>query len=191
MTTSIILCGVGGQGILLAARIIAGAAEYSGFDVCSNELHGMAQRGGSVLAQIRFGEKVYSPLVLEGTADALLSLEVSEAVRYAHYLKPGGLAAVSTRRVVPVTVTAGMASYPAEIEDTLRRLFANLHLADAEGIAQKLGNPRLSNTLLTGVLSNGLPHIGQEAWHNAIRTSVKPATVEQNIQAFEYGRNLQ
>ena len=120
MITNILLTGVGGQGILLAARIIASAARSAGFDVTTNEIHGMAQRGGSVTAQIRFGEEVLSPLILEGTADALGALEPIEALRYSHYLKPEGAAVVASRPIIPVTVSSGQAVYPADVEERLR-----------------------------------------------------------------------
>lgn len=119
MIKNIILVGVGGQGILLAARIIASAAGHAGYDVTTNEIHGMAQRGGSVTAQIRYGEVVHSPLILEGTADVLGALEQVEALRYAAWLKPGALAAVSAESIIPVTVSSGRASYPGDVETRL------------------------------------------------------------------------
>ena len=128
-TTSIVLVGVGGQGILLAAQIIARAALISGSDVKTNEVHGMAQRGGSVVAQVRYGQHVYSPLVPEGTAQVLASLERIEALRFAGYLAPGGggLAVVSSQAIIPVTVSSGQAEYPEDAEDQLKAAFAGLH----------------------------------------------------------------
>ena len=117
---NIVLAGVGGQGILLASEIVARAAMVAGFDVKTNEVHGMAQRGGSVVAQIRYGKEVNSPLVASGSAQVLGSLERIEALRYADYLAPGGLAVVSNQMVVPVSVSSGSASYPGDAEARLR-----------------------------------------------------------------------
>ncbi len=190
MITSILLSGVGGQGILLAEKIIASAAELAGYDVCANEVHGMAQRGGSVVAQIRYGHGVCSPLILEGTADALFSLEISESVRNAHYLKKNGFAAVSTQRIVPITVTTGIATYPDDIEDRVRKVFPYLKLVDCVGISKEMGDVRLANTLLLGVLSQSLPDISESIWLNAVEMCVKPAFVESNQKTFMKGRGL-
>ena len=190
MIKNIILVGVGGQGILLAARIIASAAGHAGYDVTTNEIHGMAQRGGSVTAQIRYGEVVHSPLILEGTADVLGALEQVEALRYAAWLKPGALAAVSAESIIPVTVSSGRASYPGDVETRLRECFSNLKYLDCAGIAaQKFGNPRAANTILLGALANGLD-LPEPAWRAAIDECVKPQFRELNRQAFEYGRTL-
>ena len=120
--TNVVLVGVGGQGILLASAIVATAALDSGYDVKTNEIHGMAQRGGSVLAQVRYGEKVYSPLVPKGTATVLASLEKTEAIRYVDYLAPDGLAVISDQVIVPVTVSSGAATYPELDEEGLRKI---------------------------------------------------------------------
>lgn len=189
MNCNILLCGVGGQGILLAAKIIGAAAERAGLEVCSNEIHGMAQRGGSVRAQVKFGERVHSPLILEGTADVLASMERIEALRWAHFLKPGGLAVVSSLSIVPVTVTCGKAEYPADVDGRLERVFPRLKRCDCVAKAVELGDPRLANTILVGMLSTGLP-LETEHWHAAIEGSVKPAFREANLAAFEFGRGL-
>lgn len=191
MVTSILLAGVGGQGILLVAKIMAKAAELAGLDVCSNEIHGMAQRGGSVIAQIRFGKEVCSPLILEGTADAILALEGAEALRCAHFLKPGGFAAVSRLRILPVTVTAGSSVYPDEIEmeKRLRRVFPDLAYVDCVKQARELGDIRLANTLLAGVLAARLD-LPAEVWRGALETCIsKPAMRAINIRAFELGKD--
>ncbi len=190
MIKNIILVGVGGQGILLAARIVAAAAVRAGFDVTTNEIHGMAQRGGSVTAQIRYGEEVYSPLILEGTADVLGALEAVEALRYASSLRPGALAVVSRQAIIPVTVSSGQAKYPEDIGDRLQVTFQRLKYLDCTGLAEeKFGNGRVANLILLGALSNGLDLPG-EAWHGAIGECVKPCFVELNRNAFEYGRTL-
>ncbi len=188
MNQNILLCGVGGQGILLAAKIIALAAEKAGFEVTTNEVHGMAQRGGSVTAQLRYGDAVYSPLILERQADVLASMEMIEALRYAHFLKPGGLAAVSTQKIIPVTVSSGKMQYPADAEARLREVFPRLELCDCLDAAIKMGNAKLANTILLGTLSAGLAGIDLPLWESAISECVKPAFVEANLAAFRFGR---
>jgi indolepyruvate ferredoxin oxidoreductase beta subunit len=186
--TSVVLAGVGGQGILLASDIFAQAAMIAGHDVKTNEVHGMAQRGGSVIAQIRFGAKVYSPLVAEGTAQVLASLERIEALRHYRYLAPEGLAVVSSQKIVPVTVSSGEAIYPADIEDRLRRTFPNLIYLGAVEIAASLGNAQMANTVLLGAVAKALS-LPQEAWLEAVRRCVKPKYAELNIEAFTAGMN--
>ncbi|MDR3110866.1 MAG: indolepyruvate oxidoreductase subunit beta [Planctomycetaceae bacterium] len=189
MTTSVILVGVGGQGILLASEIVAQAAVASGFDVKTNEVHGMAQRGGSVVAQVRFGEKVYSPLIPSGTAAVLCALEAAESLRAIDYLAQDGLAVVSSQRIIPVTVSSGAASYPELNADVLKKYFARLVYLDAVSQANALGNTKTSNVILLGALSTAidLPH---ESWLTAIKMSVKPKFVDINLQAFEVGISL-
>ena len=189
MNTSIILAGVGGQGILLAAKIISSAAGAEGFAVASNEIHGMAQRGGSVVAQLRFGENIHSPLILEGTADALFALEHIEALRWAHYLKKGGFAAVNSQIVIPVTVSSGAAEYPSDVERRLNKVFTNMKYCNCVEKAESLGDRRLANTILTGVLANALC-IGDAAWKIALAENIKPALLNKNTEAFELGRSL-
>ncbi len=187
--TGIVLVGVGGQGILLATQIAARAALIAGHDLKTNEVHGMAQRGGSVVAQIRYGVKVYSPLVPEGSARALLSLERIEALRFAGFLAPDGLAVVSSQAIVPVTVSSGQASYPADAEDRLRRRFPRLVYVDAVGGGEKLCDTRVANVVLLGALSAALD-LAQESWSEAIAQCVKPRFLEVNRKAFEEGRKL-
>ncbi|MDR0933287.1 MAG: indolepyruvate oxidoreductase subunit beta [Victivallales bacterium] len=190
MITNILLTGVGGQGILLAARIIASAAQNAGFDVTTNEIHGMAQRGGSVTAQIRYGQEVLSPLILEGTADAFGALEPIEALRYSHYLKPEATAVVASRPIIPITVSSGQAVYPDNLKERLNKTFPKLKFIDFDAIAlEKFKNIKVANTILLGTLSTGLSLPGN-AWSNAIAQCVKSAYVELNENAFEYGRNL-
>ena len=187
-TTSIVLTGVGGQGILLASEIIAKAAGFAGFDVKTNEVHGMAQRGGSVIGQIRYGEQVFSPLVSRGEATVLMSLERIEALRYANYLAPDGLAVVNAQVIVPVTASSGGAIYPENAEELLRRTFQNLIYMDANQIATELGNPKCANVVLLGALSTALTNIADEIWLDAIRQCVKPKFVDLNLQAFAAGK---
>ena len=187
-TVSVVLCGVGGQGILLASEIVAQAARIAGYDVKTNEVHGMAQRGGSVVAQIRYGKQVHSPLVQEGTAAVIGALENIEALRYAQYLAPDGLVVVNSQVMVPVTVSMGVAAYPADAEARLKAKFPNLVYFDAGSIASELGNIRCANVVTLGAVSNALD-LPEDAWKKAIETSVKPQFVELNLKAFEAGRN--
>ncbi len=186
-TTSVVLVGVGGQGILLGSEIVAKAAMHAGFQVKTNEVHGMAQRGGSVIAQIRYGKEVHSPLVAEGTARVLGSFEQIEALRFAHYLAPGGLAVVSSQSIVPVTVSTGSAVYPVDAEDRLNEVFSRLLYLDASKIAIKAGNIRAANVVILGAIATGLD-LPAEAWHEAIISSVAEKYRDLNLKAFEAGR---
>lgn len=185
-TISVLMCGVGGQGILLASAITARAALLAGYDVKTNEVHGMAQRGGSVVACVRFGSRVHSPVIEPGGADALLGLEPVEAIRCHHYLKPTGVAAVSTQRIIPVTVSSGGAAYP-EPELPLQNLFPRLSYLDALGIAQALGNPRTANLVLLGALAGMGSHLPRKIWETAIRQCVPEKHMEINQAAFRKG----
>lgn len=187
---SIVLVGVGGQGILLASEILAQAALIEGHDVKTNEVHGMAQRGGSVMAQIRYGERVKSPLVPKRSAQILGALEKIEALRYADCIAPEGLAVVSSEAIMPVTVSSGAARYPdeGETKSRLSLAFPRLVYLDASGIARDLGEPRSANIVLLGAISNGLD-LPLSAWERAIAISVKERFIETNLRAFEAGRN--
>jgi indolepyruvate ferredoxin oxidoreductase, beta subunit len=187
-TTSVVLAGVGGQGILLASEIVAQAARLAGFDVKTNEVHGMAQRGGSVIAQIKYGQKVYSPLVAKGEAVVLGGLERIEALRYADYLTKDGLVAINSQMMVPVTVSMGYAEYPDNAEELIREKFKNLIYIDAAQIAAQIGSVKAANVVLLGALSKGLD-LPKETWLDAIEFSVKPAFKDLNIMAFEAGLN--
>jgi len=188
-TTSVVMVGVGGQGILLATQIAARAALANGHDVKTNEVHGMAQRGGSVVAQIRFGDRVFSPLVPEGSAQVLASLERIEALRFASYLAPDGLAVVSSQAIIPVTVSSGQAEYPVDAEDRLRAAFKRLVYVDAIGEAEKLCDARVANVVLLGAMSSALD-LPRECWIEAISQCVKPAYREINLRAFDEGAAL-
>ena len=180
----------GGQGILLASAIIAQAALDAGYDVKTYEVHGMAQRGGSVLAQVRYGEKIYSPLVPKGGASVLASLERTEALRYVDYLAPDGLAVVSDQVIVPVTVSSGNSTYPDVDEDALKAFFPKLAYISAVDKAIELGNARAANVVLLGALSTKLTNIADSFWTGAIEKCVKPAFIELNKKAFQIGREL-
>jgi len=185
--TSVVLVGVGGQGILLASEVVARAAMHAGFDVKTNEVHGMAQRGGSVIAQIRYGRRVFSPLVPEGEAVVLGSLERIEALRYTNYLAPGALAVVSSQAIVPVTVSSGQATYPADARERLAAAFPRLLYVEAEDLARQAGTVRAANLVIVGAISRSLD-LPTEAWRTAIEQSVAAKHVAANLKAFELGR---
>jgi indolepyruvate ferredoxin oxidoreductase beta subunit len=188
--TNVLIVGVGGQGALLVSTIIAEAAIRAGFDVKTNEVHGMAQRGGSVLAQVRFGAKVHSPLVWEGTADVIISLEEIEALRYAQFLREGGLAVVSKQHIIPVTVSSGKATYPADADERLARAFPQLALIDALGIAHGAGSAKAANVVALGAAAKELDRLAPEIathWNAAIETCVPAKHLELNRKAFAAG----
>jgi len=183
---SVVLAGVGGQGILLASTVVARAALAAGWTAKTNEVHGMAQRGGSVVAQIRFGAEVFSPLVSAGEADALGALELAEAVRYAHYLRPGGWAVVSTQRIVPVTALSGKAVYPADLESQLPAIFPRAAVLDAPRVALAAGHIKAANMVVVGALARGLP-LPEPAWRQALDQSVPEKFRAVNHAAFDAG----
>lgn len=186
-TTSVLLAGVGGQGVLLVGHIIARAAMLSGLDVKMNEVHGMAQRGGSVLAQVRYGKKVNGPIAWEGQADLLISLERIEALRYVRALSPSGRAICSDEAIIPVTVSSGKAEYPGNARELAAASFASVRFVDAAGIAESLGNRKAANVVLAGAASTGLD-LDETAWLGAIRELVQEKYRELNVKAFEAGR---
>ena len=187
MTTSVVLSGVGGQGILLASEILAQAAVAAGFEVKTNEVHGMAQRGGSVIAQIRYGKEVFSPLVPKGTAKVLGSLERIECLRYVDYLADDGVAIVSNQRIVPVTASTGGTPYPEVDEQVLSTFFPRLVYLQTLEMAAALGNIKTTNVILLGTLSTYLD-LPESAWETAIRRSVKEKFAAINLAAFQKGR---
>lgn len=187
--TNVLLVGVGGQGILRAAQIIARAALAAGHQVKTNEVHGMAQRGGSVVAQIRYGPLVHSPLIAEGTAQVLGALEQIEAIRYAHFAAPGGLAVVSDQSIIPVTVSSGSAKYPEDVKARLERLFGRLVYLEAARVASELGHVQAANTVILGAMSSALD-LPSSAWWEAVNACLPEKHREVNIRAFEAGRAL-
>jgi indolepyruvate ferredoxin oxidoreductase beta subunit len=183
--TNVFICGVGGQGILLSSKILSTLALEEGNDVKKSEVHGMAQRGGSVVSHVRFGEKVHSPLIEEGQADYLLAFEKMEALRWLHFLKPDGVAVVNTLQLLP----SGAESYPEGLEDEIRKRAANVVFLEADKLAAEAGSPRAVNIVLLGVLAGRMSY-GAEKWREVIKASVKPKTLEINLKAFELGRAL-
>lgn len=186
-TTNIVITGVGGQGVIMASYVLSQAAMADGFDVKQSEVHGMSQRGGSVLSHLRFGEKVWSPLVAQGTTDILLSFEPLEALRYINWLRPGGKLVYNTLRVNPSTVSSGLAEYPADIHDQIRQSWDNVVAIDANALALAAGNAKAANMVMLGAVSGGLP-FKDETWENIIAAVVPPKTVEANMRAFRLGR---
>ena len=189
--TNVLLVGVGGQGTILAARILSGVLQEAGYDVKMSEVHGMSQRGGSVVTFVRYGEKVYSPLVEKGTADLILSYEKLEALRWLPYLKPEGTMVVNDLALLPAPVLLGKAEYPYNALDILREKAKKLITLDAAKIAEeKVGNIRTQNVVLLGALANNMD-IPTETWEKVVRESVPPKTVDVNLKAFAAGRQYQ
>lgn len=187
-TTNVIICGVGGQGIILASNVLCQTAALEGLDVKKSEVHGMAQRGGTVITHVRFSPRVFSPLIEEGTADYILAFEKLEALRYRHYCKKGGVVIVNEREIPPMSVLVGAASYPQDIIPAIARR-SRVYPVTAETIARALGNPRTANIVLLGTLARFLP-FKTRAWHSAIGTYVKKRFVDLNIRAFDEGKHL-
>jgi indolepyruvate ferredoxin oxidoreductase beta subunit len=186
----ILIVGVGGQGVLLASEIISEVAMTAGLDVKKSEVHGMSQRGGVVSSHVKIAPKVYSPVIYKGQADILMSFEQAEALRAADWLRKDGLAVVSRTRLVPAIVTSSKDyTYPEDPIGDLQKKVPRTISVDADRIAGELGNPRLVNTILLGILSNDLP-FKKEQWVEAIRKRVKPKFVDINITALEKGREI-
>ncbi|MEN2995002.1 MAG: indolepyruvate oxidoreductase subunit beta [Thermodesulfovibrio sp.] len=185
-TTNIIISGTGGQGIVLASRIIAQAAFKSGFDVKESEIHGMAQRGGSVIGHIRFGQKVYSPNIPSGMADIMVALEKLEALRYLHFLKKDGLVILNNKKIPPAMAEE---NYPEDVEYLIQQKGFLVETIEAEKIAKEIGSTKVENSVILGFLSLFLP-FKEETWHEVIKNSVPSKTIEINIKAFTEGRRL-
>ncbi|TWJ11423.1 indolepyruvate oxidoreductase subunit beta [Geobacter argillaceus] len=154
---NIVIAGVGGQGVLMASKVLAESALKSGMDVKQNEVHGMAQRGGSVISFVRIGDKVSSPVVMPGTADILISFEPLEALRYLHYLKPGGKVVYNRVTINPSTVASGLATYPTDVEEQITGRCKNAHGIEALSIAHEAGNAKAVNMVMVGSVMKGLP----------------------------------
>ena len=188
-TINVALVGVGGQGILLASEVISRAAMLSGLDVKKSEVHGMAQRGGSVISEVRFGPKVYSPLIPQGETDYLISFELLESLRYADLLAADGEALINRQMITPITVSSGQQQPLDDLLGRIDRAFPKRRIIDAMEIAENLGNIRAANIIMTGALA-GLLELDETIWVQAIRELVKPQFVELNIAAFDAGRKL-
>lgn len=187
-TTSIMIVGVGGQGSLLASRVLGNLLVNEGYDVKVSEVHGMSQRGGSVVTYVRFGDKVYSPVVADGEADFIISFEKLEGARYVSRLKEGGKIICNTQQIDPMPVVIGAAEYPADILDSLTAKGLDIDAFDALSLAEQAGSSKAVNIVLMGRLAKYL-EIPYEKWIDAIAKSVKPQFVEINKKAFDLGWN--
>lgn len=180
------LVGVGGQGILLTSDVLALAAMHAGFDAKKSEIHGMSQRGGSVISQVRFGAKVHSPIIPDGQSDVLVAFERTEALRYAHLAKPGAKILVNDMERIPVTVSSGL---QPPVKDAEKRLAAypGLMLLQANPLAIQAGNLRAANVVVMGALSTLVP-FAEEHWQAALRERIPAKLLDVNLRAFALGR---
>lgn len=185
---SILLAGVGGQGIVRASDIVSMALMASGFDVKKSEVHGMAQRGGCVTSHVRYGEKVYSPISKKGDIDILLSFEKMETLRYLDYMKPNGAIIINDEEVYPPSVNLGLNSYPDDVVVTVSRYFKDIRVIKASEIAAKVGNFRTANSVMIGALSRHL-EIGIVLWERIYNKTFPEKLIKDNIEAFHLGRN--
>ena len=183
------IVGVGGQGSLLASRIIGNVLLSQGFDVKVSEVHGMSQRGGSVVTYVKYGDKVYSPVIEKGEADIIMSFELLEAARWLSYLKKGGHLITSTQQLDPMPVITGAAKYPEDITNKLSALGADVISADALSLAQQAGNAKASNVVLIGLIASKMD-FSDDVWTAAIKQCVPEKFLELNLKAFELGKNI-
>ena len=186
--TNVLIVGVGGQGVLLASEVLSETAILAGMDVKKSEVHGMSQRGGVVSSHVKLAPRVYSPTIGHGQADVIMAFEQAEGLRAIDWMKKDGVAIVSTTTIIPaiVTSTKGI-SYPEDAIAQMKTMAAHVIGVEADKIAGELGNPRLVNTILIGVLSNYLP-FDKDLWLDTIKARVKPKFVDINLQAFDRGR---
>ncbi len=184
--TNITLVGVGGQGTLLASEVISRAAMLSGRDVKKSEVHGMAQRGGSVVSQVRIGDKVHSPLIAEGEIDYLVSFELLESLRYADSVADSGMALINRQIIVPVTVSSGQQPWVDDIYERIERAYPQHKIIDAMDIARELGNIRTANIVLTGALAR-LLNLDQGVWEQAVAELVPARHKDINLRALAAG----
>lgn len=186
-TKNIMIVGVGGQGSLLASKLLGKLLLTKGYDIKVSEVHGMSQRGGSVVTYVRFGDKVYSPIIDKGEADYIVSFELLEAARYVEYLKPDGKIITSTQKINPMPVITGVAEYPSNLEKKIEDIGINIVAIDALSLAEKAGSAKAVNIVLMGVLSSHFDFTDEE-WNSAIEESVPTKFLELNKKAFSLGR---
>jgi indolepyruvate ferredoxin oxidoreductase, beta subunit len=187
--TNILLVGVGGQGILLASEILSETFMLAGYDVKKSEIHGMSQRGGSVVSHVRYGKEVFSPLVPEGEGDILFGFELMETYRSLPLLKKGGAVVVNDLEISPPSVLMGQETYPQGLAEKIRELFPDFLLVDGQRIAKEAGNLRAANTVLLGAVSRRLD-ISEMYWMQALEKMVPSKALEVNRKAFQLGREL-
>lgn len=185
-TKSIMIVGVGGQGTLLASRLLGAALLSENYDVKVSEVHGMSQRGGSVVTYVKYGEEVFSPIVREGQADFILAFEQLEAARWLPFLKKGGTMIVNSQKIDPMPVVIGNAQYPDGVLDAIRATGADLVEADALTLAVEAGSPKAVNVVLIGVMAARMD-LPYEVWEKAIRETVPEKFLEMNLKAFKLG----
>lgn len=184
---NVLMAGVGGQGIILASEVLSKAAAAAGLDVKKSDVHGMAQRGGSVTSHVRFGEKVYSPLIPDGEADILMASEALEGLRMLPFLKAGGRVAVNTQRIFPPTVARGEQPYPEGIVETIRQKDPKAIAIDCLSIAKEAGNAKTATVVLLGALST-IIDFPEQAWLDLLVAEVPKKAVDVNLKAFKLGR---
>ncbi len=185
-TVSLMIVGVGGQGALLASKLLGKLLLDEGYDVKISEVHGMSQRGGSVVTYVRFGDKVYSPIVDKGEADYIVSFEKLEAARYADHLKKGGHIVTNTQQIDPMPVIIGACEYPEDILDELRDKGVDVDAIDALSLAESAGSAKAVNIVLMGRLARRFD-IPYEHWIDALKATVAPKFIEMNLKAFDAG----
>lgn len=186
---NILISAVGGQGALLASRILGRLAQNIGLDVKVSEVHGMSQRGGSVVTYVKFGEKIYSPTVEKGTADVILAFEMLEGARYVDWLRKGGTLIVSTQKIDPMPVITGAVQYPEKLIAELSDMPIKLFNVDAVDLASKAGSVRATNVVLLGILAK-ISNIAKEEWQRAIKESVPEKLIDINLKAFKLGYEI-
>lgn len=187
MTKKIMIVGVGGQGTLLASRILGNTVIGQGYDVKVSEVHGMSQRGGSVVTYVKYGEKVYSPIIDKGEADIILAFEMLEAYRALPYLKKGGKIIINNQQIDPMPVITGAAKYPENIDEKISNN-ADAIIVDALSLARQAGNTKAVNVVLIGVMAKN-SEIEYEKWIETIKTTVPEKFLEVNLKAFDLGYN--
>ncbi len=185
--TNILLVGVGGQGILLASEILAETFMLAGFDVKKSEIHGMSQRGGSVVSHVRFGREVFSPIVPEGEGDVLFGFELMETCRALPLLRPGAKVIANDLRIPPPAVLSGQIAYPDNLPEIIRERCSDVLLVAGEKLAAEAGNPRTANTVLLGAVSQRL-EVAEGYWLQALGKMVPKRFLEENLKAFALGR---
>lgn len=188
-TKNIMIVGVGGQGTLLASKMLGYVLLQQGYDVKVSEVHGMSQRGGSVVTYVRYGKKVYSPVIDKGEADVIISFEKLEAARWLEFLKKDGTIITNTQEVEPMPVITGSAAYPENLIEKMQAAGAKVDAKDFLSIAQEAGSAKTVNIALMGRLSTYFPEISDEQWQDAIEKIVPPKFLDLNRKAFEAGRN--
>ena len=186
-TKNVMIVGVGGQGSLLASKLLGRMLLEEGYDVKVSEVHGMSQRGGSVVTYVRFGDKVNSPIIDKGEADYIISFELLEAARYVEFLKPGGQIVTNSQQIDPMPVIAGTAEYPQGLIGKMEESGAKVCAIDALSIAEQAGNSKATNIVLMGVFSKFIEDISADEWEKAVEACVPPKFLELNKKAFEMG----